>query len=185
MEYANICRKRSNVSENVAPSEETNVRLIMKSDPARWANPGARMLHLYGRLLPSLEKRADRQSREQKKRMLENDLRNKVNGHLSFGRLDGAVGLAWGNGVSLAEELEVVNQRFHALLHHSARRRRQLVVVDLDSARRHLVKTLTDDVQALAHLLNTAQVSVIAVSVLSNRDVELDLQSFDQQKMAE
>ena len=28
----------------------------MKSEPARCANPGARMLHLYGRFVPSLFK---------------------------------------------------------------------------------------------------------------------------------
>jgi hypothetical protein len=31
-----------------------NIRLIMKSEPARWAKPGARILHRYGRLVPSL-----------------------------------------------------------------------------------------------------------------------------------
>jgi len=31
-----------------------HLRRIMKSAPAKWANPGARILHLYGLLDPSL-----------------------------------------------------------------------------------------------------------------------------------
>lgn len=49
------------------------------------------------------------------------------------------------------------------------------MVVDLHSARGNLVERLANDPQALSHLLDTAQVAVIAVTVLAYRNVELNL----------
>ena len=69
----------------------------------------------------------------------------------------------------------MVDERLHALFHHSAGWRHKLVVVDLHSTRGNLVERLADDPQALSHLLDTAQVAVIAVTVLAYRNVELNL----------
>jgi len=49
------------------------------------------------------------------------------------------------------------------------------MVINLDCASRHLVQALADDTQAFSHLLNTAQVAVVAITVLADRDVELNL----------
>lgn len=53
------------------------------------------------------------------------------------------IGLHTGrNRVALAEQFEVVNERLHAFLHHSTRGWNNLVIIDLDSARGHLVQAL-------------------------------------------
>lgn len=49
------------------------------------------------------------------------------------------------------------------------------MVVDLDLARRHLVETLADDTQRLTEFFDAAQVSVVAVTVLADGHVKLDL----------
>lgn len=110
----------------------------MKSAPARWAKPGARILHLYGRLLPSLYRTSVRYLLRKKNW----HVRDKVDTHLAFRRLDCRVGLARWDGVALAKELEVVDERLHALLHRGTRRWYKLVVIDLDGASRHFVQAL-------------------------------------------
>ena len=44
-------------------------------------------------------------------------LRHEVNSHLSLGGFDGRVGLAGWDGITLAKELEVVDEGLHALFH--------------------------------------------------------------------
>jgi hypothetical protein len=95
--------------------------------------------------------------------------------HLTLGRLDGAVCLTRRNGVALGVEQEVVDESLHVLLHCGARRRGDLVVLDLDGTSRHLVQALVDNAEGLAELLHAAEVTVVAVTVDTNRDVELDL----------
>lgn len=97
------------------------------------------------------------------------------NSHLTLGGLDSRVGLARGNGVALGEQKEVVDEGFHVLLHSGTRGRGDLVVLDTNGAGRHLVQALVDDAKRLAELLHTAEVTVIAVTIDTNRDVELDL----------
>ena len=96
-------------------------------------------------------------------------------------------------------DLEVVDQRLHALLHGRTRRRHELVVVNLDSTGGHLVQTLVsktrvqnqvrypnmpvtpgthlvDDAERLPELLYTAEVPVVAVTVLTHWHIELNLE---------
>ena len=49
------------------------------------------------------------------------------------------------------------------------------MVIHLDNTRRHLVQALAHDPQTLSHLLDTAEITVIAISVFANRDIKLDL----------
>lgn len=97
------------------------------------------------------------------------------NGHLTLGRLDGGIGLPGRNRVALGEQEEVVDESLHVLLHGGTGGRRDLVVLDTDRAGRHLVQTLVDDAERLAEFLHTAEVSVVAVAVHTDGDVELDL----------
>lgn len=73
-------------------------------------------------------------------------LRNEVDPHLSLRGFDGRVSLAGWNGVALAEELEVMDERLHALLHRGTGWRHELVIVNTDG-------TFGDLVQALASFL--------------------------------
>lgn len=98
-----------------------------------------------------------------------------VNTHLTLGGLDSGVGLTRGDGVTLGVEQEVVNEGLHVLLHGGSGRRRNLVVLDTDGTSRHLVETLVDNAKGLTELLHSAEVSVVAITVGSNRNVELDL----------
>lgn len=98
-----------------------------------------------------------------------------VDTHLALGSLDGGVGLTGRNGVALGVEKEVVDEGLHVLLHGGSGRRRDLVVLDADGAGGHLVQALVDDAEGLSELLHSAEISVVAVSVGSDGDVELDL----------
>lgn len=95
--------------------------------------------------------------------------------HFALGRFDGAVRLPRRDGVALCEEQEVVDERFHVLLHRGAGRGRDFVVLDADGAGGHLVEALVDDAEGLAELLHAAEVAVVAVAVDADGDVELDL----------
>lgn len=95
--------------------------------------------------------------------------------HLTLGGLDGAVGLSRRNCVTLGVEQEVVDESLHVLLHGSTGRRSDLVVLDLDGASGHLVQALVDNAERLTELLHTAEVTVVAVTVDTDRNVKLDL----------
>lgn len=95
--------------------------------------------------------------------------------HLALWRLDSRVSLARRHCITLREKLEVVYQALHRLLHRRAWWRDNLVVVDLVRSRRHLVATLPDNSDGLSHLLDTADVAVVAVAVLPDRYVKVDL----------
>jgi hypothetical protein len=96
------------------------------------------------------------------------------NTHLSLRRLNGAVSLTRWDSVALAEEQEVVNEGLHVLLHGSTWWRSDLVVFDLDGASRHVVQALVNDAKWLTELLHTAKVAVVAVTVDTNGNVEVD-----------
>ena len=93
-------------------------------------------------------------------------------------------------------DLEVVDQRLHALLHGCSWGRNQLVVIHLDCAGRHLVQALystyafgllrghksaitylVNNAERLPELLNTAEIPVVAIAVLSNGDIEFNLET--------
>jgi hypothetical protein len=100
---------------------------------------------------------------------------DKVDTHFTLGGLNGGVSLTRRNGVSLGEEKEVVDQRLHVLLHGGTGRGRDLVVFDADRTSGHLVQALVNDAQGLAELLHSAKVTVVAVTVDTNGNVELNL----------
>ena len=95
--------------------------------------------------------------------------------HLTLGGFDGAVSLTRRDSVALGVEQEVVDQSLHVLLHCGARRRGNLVVLNLDGASGHLVQALVDDAEGLTELLHTAEVTVVAVTVDADGNVELNL----------
>lgn len=49
------------------------------------------------------------------------------------------------------------------------------MIIDLDLTGGHLVQALVDDSEGLTELFDSAQVSIVTISVLSNGDIELDL----------
>ena len=65
--------------------------------------------------------------------------RNEINTHLALGRLDGAIRLARGNGVTLTKQLEVMDERLHAFFHGCAWRGDEFVVVNFDCAKGYFV----------------------------------------------
>lgn len=95
--------------------------------------------------------------------------------HFTLRGLDGGVCLTRRNGVTLGEEQEVVNQSLHVLLHGGTRRRGDLVVLDFDGTSGHLVQALVNDAEGLTEFLHTAEVSVVAVTVHTDGDIEIDL----------
>lgn len=98
-----------------------------------------------------------------------------VHAHLALWCLDGGVCVAWWDGVSLGVQQEVVDEGLHVLLHGGTRGRGDLVVLNLDGTRGHLVEALVDDAEGLAELLHSAEVSVVAVAINTDWHVELDL----------
>ena len=99
-----------------------------------------------------------------------------VAAELAARRLDRHVGLALGHLEALGEDLEVVDQRLHRLVDASARRRRDLLVLDpVVAARAWLVEDLADDPDRLADLVEADGVAVEAVAVAADDHVELDL----------
>lgn len=95
--------------------------------------------------------------------------------HLTLGSLNGGVGLTRGNGVTLGEQKEVVDQGLHVLLHGRTGRRRDLVVLNADRTSGHLVQALVDNAEGLAEFLHTAEITVVAVTVDTDGHVELNL----------
>jgi hypothetical protein len=70
-------------------------------------------------------------------------------------------------------ELEVVDQRFHRLLHLTAFRWNDLAVFAGDRTLRHLRQTLLDDLGTLVDFLHAHHEAVIAIGVRADGDVEL------------
>jgi hypothetical protein len=100
---------------------------------------------------------------------------NQEDTHLTLRGLNGGVSLARGHRVTLSEEQEVVDQSLHVLLHGGTGRGRDLVVLDTDGALGHLVQALVDNAKGLTELLHTAEVTVVAVTVDTDGDIELNL----------
>lgn len=68
-----------------------------------------------------------------------------------------------------------MDERLHVLLHGGSGRGGDLVVLDADRAGGHLVEALVDDAERLSELLHSAEISVVAVTVGADGDVEFDL----------
>src|SRR5262245_15576783 len=79
--------------------------------------------------------------------------------------------------MALAVELEMVDGRLHRALHLRARRRNDLVVPDRNRPRAfrgpQLFQALFHDAYRLTHLLHAYEITVVAVPVLADRDVEI------------
>jgi hypothetical protein len=95
--------------------------------------------------------------------------------HLTLGSLNSGVCLTRGNGITLGEEQEVVDESLHILLHGGTGRRHDLVVLHTHGASGHLVQALVDNAEGLAELLHTAEITVVAVTVDTDGHIELDL----------
>ncbi|WPK23943.1 hypothetical protein PUMCH_001193 [Australozyma saopauloensis] len=100
-------------------------------------------------------------------------IRHDVNSHLTLRSLNGSVGLTLRNSVTLGEQQEVVDQGLHILLHRGSWRWRDLVVLNLDWALRHIVDTLFNDSQGLSELSHSTQVTVVTVTVVTNSHIEV------------
>jgi hypothetical protein len=68
-----------------------------------------------------------------------------------------------------------VDEGFHVLLHGGTGRGRDLVVLHTDGTSRHLVKTLVNNAEGLTELLHAAKVTIIAVTVDTDGNIELNL----------
>jgi hypothetical protein len=128
------------------------------SKQAKWAKPGALILHLYGFGPPSDTRYTPNSPAHQTKRV--NCCEGKTGGLVivTFGCLDGSVGSTGRNCEPLREQLKVMNQSLHGILHLTSRWRGDLGVVCPDGTFRHLVQALVDYPQRLTHLLNSTQV---------------------------
>lgn len=102
-------------------------------------------------------------------------VRDNVDTHLTLRGLNRGVCLTRGNCVTLGVEQEVVDKGLHVLLHCSSGRRRDLVILNTDRALGHLVKALVNNTEGLSELLHSAKVSVVTVTVGSNRNIKLNL----------
>ena len=102
---------------------------------------------------------------------------HQVDAELALGVFHRGVGLAFRHAVALGEELEVMDQRFHLLLHLFALRRRQLVVVHHDGPGicAQPVHALPDNPVGLPQFLDPHQIAVVAIAVDSDRNVEVHL----------
>src|SRR5690606_34378822 len=74
---------------------------------------------------------------------------------------------------AFGEELEVMDQRFHRLLHLSAPRRRNLAVEAEHWTFRHFRKALLHDARGLIDFLDADHEAIIAVATRADRHVEL------------
>src|SRR5207248_4675010 len=87
-----------------------------------------------------------------------------VKTQLATRRLDADIRLAGGWPDALGPQLEVVDDRLHALGQLFTRRRHDLAVAGLDRPARHAVERLPADLDALAHLGDADQIAVVAVA---------------------
>uniref|UniRef100_A0A182TXL0 Uncharacterized protein n=1 Tax=Anopheles melas TaxID=34690 RepID=A0A182TXL0_9DIPT len=77
--------------------------------------------------------------------------------------------------IPLRKQLKVMDKRLHRLFHLGAGRWRYLPIVRLNLTGRHPIEALVDNAQRLAHLLNAAQIPIVAVALRTNRYIELHL----------
>src|SRR5436190_7753580 len=102
-------------------------------------------------------------------------IRYRVDAEFALRRLDGGVHLPCRNVDSFAEELEVMNELFHVLLHLFARRRCDLVVRRDDGSWIYAqpFDALPDDPIRLAHFLDAHQIAIVAVAIQTDGNVEV------------
>src|SRR5690606_36764581 len=98
---------------------------------------------------------------------------DEVDAQLAARRLRPHVHLALRQAVTFRPQLEVVDERFHAVPDLRARRRHVLAVLRGIGPARQLVDRRLDDAHRLAHLLDADLVVVVYVAVLPGGQVEL------------
>ncbi len=100
---------------------------------------------------------------------------DQVDAELALGMLHRRVGFTGRHAVAFGEQLEVMDQRLHVVLHLDPARRHDLVIVDHHRAGilAQPLDALADDAIRLAHLFDAHQIAVVAVAVDAHRDVEL------------
>ncbi len=105
--------------------------------------------------------------------------RYQIDAEFALWRLDRRIDLALWYPKAFGVELEMIDQPFHGSLHLRSSRRDNVVIVGDDGAlsvsRTEFLKTLLHDADRLAHFLHPHEVSVVAVAMLANRDVEIEL----------
>src|SRR5690606_23890881 len=99
-----------------------------------------------------------------------------VDAELALRMLHRGIGLTGGNVHALGEQLEVVDEIFHTGLHAFPRRWGHLVVLDNDGTGivAQPFHTLANDSITLAHFRNAAEITVVAIAVDPDGDVEFD-----------
>ena len=99
-----------------------------------------------------------------------------IDTELALRRLDRGIHLTGRHAIAFGEQLEVVDERFHVILHRHAVGRRDLVVADHHRPRipAQPVDALADETIRLTHLLDANQVAIVAIAVDPDRDVEIE-----------
>src|SRR3546814_4685837 len=82
-----------------------------------------------------------------------------------------ALPISRGDVEALGIELEMMDQRFHRLLHLAALRRDDLAVEARDRAARHIAQALFDDARRLIDFLHAHHEAVVAVAARADRNV--------------
>src|SRR5262249_28650537 len=103
---------------------------------------------------------------------------DEIDAELALRGLDRGINLTGRYVITLGVKLEMMDQRLHRALHLGALRRHDLVVGDayrsLPFGRAHLADALAHDADRLAHLFHADTVSVVAVAVAADRDIEVE-----------
>src|SRR5690606_7764750 len=99
-------------------------------------------------------------------------VRDEIDAELALGRFNGSIGLAGGYMHALGVKLEMMDERFHRLLHVATAGRRDLVIVEqnrpLPFGDAQLLDTLLHDADRLAHLFHADAIAVEAIAVLAD-----------------
>ena len=101
---------------------------------------------------------------------------DQIDAKLALRRFDCSVGFARRHVEAFGVEFEVMDQRLHRVLHLGAARRRELRVLRHYRTRRFTqqLAALFDDLRGLVHLLHTAEIAIIAIAVLADRNFEIE-----------
>ena len=115
---------------------------------------------------------------------------NQVDTEFTLWCFDRGESCAWWYLVTLSPEFEVMNNGLHVVFHWSTKDIfcqlgfrfdfqlpswwSELSVVDLDITLRHLIETLKNDANGLAHLLHSANVAIVAITAGSDWNIKLD-----------
>ena len=90
---------------------------------------------------------------------------DEIDAELALGAFGRDIYLAGGDVIALGVELEVVDQRFHRLLHLGALGREHLAVEAADRAFGHVAQALAHDPRRLPHFLDPDHEAVVAIAL--------------------